>query len=223
MQDRARQARYTALDEWAAARGLSAIATAHHADDQAETLLMRLNRGSGLSGLAGVRASTKVPGGTAALVRPLLGWRRAELGDIVAAAGIDPVQDPSNMDRRFDRVRMRAALRDCDWIDVAALASSAAHIAEAEEAFDILVVREWAECVERQEGALRYQPKGPSLIRKRVVQRIIAEFGGETELSQVADLIAKLEKGGAGTLAGVMARAKGEVWTFNTEPPRRTG
>ena len=222
-QDRARQARYTALDEWATARGLSAIATAHHADDQAETLLMRLNRGSGLSGLAGVRASTKVPGGTAALVRPLLGWRRVELGGIVAAAGIDPVQDPSNTDRRFDRVRMREALRDCDRIDVTGLALSAAHIAEAEEAFDILAAQEGAECVERDAGDLRYRPKGPSLIRKRVVQRIITEFGGEAELSQVADLIAKLEKGGAGTLAGVMARAKKEVWTFNAEPPRRTG
>ena len=202
---------------------MSAIATAHHADDQAETLLMRLNRGSGLSGLAGVRASTKIPGGTVALVRPLLGWRRAELRDIVAAAGIDPVQDSSNADRRFDRVRMREALRDCDWIDVTALAVSAAHIAEAEEAFDILAAREWAECVERHEGALRYRPKGPSLIRKRVVQRIIAEFGGEAELSQVADTIAKLEKGGAGTLAGVMARARKDVWTFAAEPPRRTG
>ena len=222
-QDRARQARYTALDEWSAARGLSAIATAHHADDQAETLLMRLNRGSGLSGLAGVRPSTRIPGGTAALVRPLLGWRRAELMDVVVAAGVDPVQDPSNADRRFDRVRMREALRDCDWIDVTALAVSAAHIAEAEEAFDILAAREWAECVERHEGALRYRPKGPSLIRKRVVQRIIAEFGGEAELSQVADTIAKLEKGGAGTLAGVMARARKDVWTFAAEPPRRTG
>jgi tRNA(Ile)-lysidine synthase len=222
-QDRARQARYTALDKWTAARGMSAIAMAHHADDQAETLLMRLNRGSGLSGLAGVRASTKIPGGTVALVRPLLGWRRAELRDIVAAAGIDPVQDSSNADRRFDRVRMREALRDCDWIDVTALAVSAAHIAEAEEAFDILAAREWAECVERHEGALRYRPKGPSLIRKRVVQRIIAEFGGEAELSQVADTIAKLEKGGAGTLAGVMARARKDVWTFAAEPPRRTG
>jgi tRNA(Ile)-lysidine synthase len=118
---------------------------------------------------------------------------------------------------------MREALRDSDWIDVTALASSAAHIAEAEEAFDFLAAREWAECVERDAGDLRYRPKGPSLIRKRVVQRIITEFGGEAELSQVADLIAKLEKGGAGTLAGVMARAKGKVWTFNAEPPRRTG
>ena len=143
--------------------------------------------------------------------------------DVVVAAGVDPVQDPSNADRRFDRVRMRAALRDSDWIDVTALALSAAHIAEAEETFDILGAREWAECVERREGALRYRPKGPSLIRKRVVRRIITESGGEAELSQVADLIAKLEKGGAGTLAGVMARAKGEVWTFDAEPPRRTG
>lgn len=105
LQDMARLARYRALHAWATRRGLGAIATAHHADDQAETLIMRLNRASGIAGLAGVRLRTVVPGADMPLLRPLLGWRRADLGELVKAAGLDAVQDPSNEDLRFDRLK----------------------------------------------------------------------------------------------------------------------
>jgi tRNA(Ile)-lysidine synthase len=77
LQAEARAARYAALAGWMAERGLAALATAHHADDQAETLILRLNRGSGVAGLAGVRARGLVPGTRLPLLRPLLGWRRA--------------------------------------------------------------------------------------------------------------------------------------------------
>ncbi|HTM19329.1 MAG TPA: tRNA lysidine(34) synthetase TilS, partial [Kofleriaceae bacterium] len=87
LQAAARAARYAALAEWAGREGLSAIATAHHADDQAETLLMRLNRASGLAGLAGVRARGVLPEGKLPLLRPLLRWRRAELAAVVTEAG----------------------------------------------------------------------------------------------------------------------------------------
>ncbi|MCH2486855.1 MAG: tRNA lysidine(34) synthetase TilS [Erythrobacter sp.] len=223
LQSQARTARYAVLETWAKQRGLAAIATAHHADDQAETLLMRLNRGSGLSGLAGIRAQASVPGGETVLLRPLLGWRRVELAEVVEAARVDPVRDPSNQDRRFDRVRVREGVRDSDWIDAAALARSAAHLAEAEAALDALIGREWSECVDRDKSTLRYRPMGSNLIRKSVVRRIIVEFGGQTDLSQTADLAARLEQGGAGTLAGVVARAKRGVWIFEAEPPRRSG
>src|SRR5205085_9223703 len=98
IQARARAMRYRLLGDWAKARKLMAVATAHHADDQAETLLMRLARGAGLGGLAGVRPSTEICG--LKLVRPLLHWRRAELAEIVEAAGIEPADDPSNRDPR---------------------------------------------------------------------------------------------------------------------------
>ena len=110
LQSAARSARYAALAGWMERRNLTALATAHHADDQAETLLMRLNRASGVAGLAGVRARGLVPGTELPLLRPLLGWRRTELGAIVAAAGVVPAQDPSNSNDRFDRVRLRKEL-----------------------------------------------------------------------------------------------------------------
>src|SRR6187549_1955099 len=117
LQNEARKARYAALAAWAEHRVLSAIATAHHADDQAETLLMRLNRGSGLAGLTGVREARFMPGSAVSVIRPLLAFRRRELGELVAAAGLEPVQDPSNVDARFDRARIRGALAEADWLD----------------------------------------------------------------------------------------------------------
>ncbi|MEQ1639906.1 MAG: tRNA lysidine(34) synthetase TilS, partial [Novosphingobium sp.] len=132
VQAEARAARYAALAGWIAAAGLAALATAHHADDQAETLLLRLNRGSGVAGLAGVRAKGLIPGTRLPLLRPVLGWRRAELAKLVA--GLDAVQDPSNTDDRFDRARLRKALAGVDWLDASALAQSAAHLADADAA-----------------------------------------------------------------------------------------
>lgn len=221
MQDRARSARYAALEMWTKARDLTAIATAHHADDQAETMLMRLNRGSGLSGLAGIRAATTTPGGDTRLLRPLLSWRREELAEIVAAAGITPVRDPSNEDPRFDRVRMRSALKEAAWIDPAALARSAAHLAEAEAVLDACVEREWAERVRHGDGAIRYEPTAPALVRKRVAQRIVTVLGGTADLSQIAQLVRQLEAGKGSNLAGVMVRPRSGVWFFAPEPPRR--
>jgi len=107
LQAEAREARYAALAQWAGREGLAALATAHHADDQAETLVMRLNRASGLAGLAGVRARGIVPGAALPLLRPLLAWRRAELAAIVANAGLEPARDASNADEAYDRVRIR--------------------------------------------------------------------------------------------------------------------
>jgi tRNA(Ile)-lysidine synthase len=221
LQDEARVVRYAALARWAAERGLAAIATAHHADDQAETVLMRLNRGSGLSGLAGVRARGRVPGSQLPLVRPLLDWRRGELVAIVARAGLAAVDDPSNVDPRFDRARIRAALAEADWLDPAAIAQSAAHLAEAEEtlawAFDL----EWDLWVEVDEGAVRYTPHAPRALVLRVVERIITGFGGEPRGGAVARLVDALEAGEPGTLGGVVARVEDDSWLFRPETGRR--
>lgn len=98
---RARASRYAALERIARAHGYSAIATAHTADDQAETLLMRLGRGAALRGAAGIQP------GRGTLIRPLLEVRRADTEALVRAAGLTPVQDPSNADPHLLRVRIR--------------------------------------------------------------------------------------------------------------------
>lgn len=222
LQAEARVARYAALAEWMEREGLAALATAHHADDQAETLLLRLNRGSGVAGLAGVRARGQVPGTRLPLLRPLLGWRRADLGAVVAAAGIAAVADPSNSDERFDRARIRKALAGADWLDVAALAASAAHLADADAALDWMAQREWAECVGRAPLGLTYRPRAPRAVALRVLARIVTELDGTPPRGgTVARLFDALAAHQPASIGGLVARALPDGWSFARAPQRR--
>lgn len=222
VQAEARAARYAALAEWMAAAGLAALATAHHADDQAETLLLRLNRGSGAAGLAGVRARGLVPGTRLPLIRPLLGWRRAELAELVAAAGLTPADDPSNRDDRFDRARIRKALATAEWLDVPALAASAAHLADADAALDWAAGQEWQEAVTRAPLGLVYRPQAPRAVALRVIARIVAELDGETPRgSAVARLFDSLLARQPASIGGLVARPMPEGWSFSKAPARK--
>lgn len=224
LQAEARRARYAALHAWARERGLGSIATAHHADDQAETVLMRLNRGSGMGGLSGIRRETYPFEDGMAVIRPLLGWRKADLEQIVAAAGIAPVLDPSNQNLDFDRVRVRKLLAENDWLDPQAIARSAAHLASAEAILAVLSGQEWDERVEVAEDCIRYRPLQPSIIRLWIVERAIRTLGGrELRGSAIAALEETLSAGGKGNLGGVLARAVKNEWIFEPEPPRRSG
>lgn len=224
LQERARAARYAALGEWAEAQGLKAIATAHHADDQAETLLMRLNRGAGVRGLAAMRAVAIVPGYPGlALLRPLLGWRRAELAQIVEDAGIRPVDDPSNRDARFERARLRQDLAVTPWLDVAAIAASASHLADADSAIDWAADRA-LDAVSLDGKTVRWAPdQAPRAIALRVLERIVVCLGGGAPRgSAVARWHDLLAAGEIATLAGVRGDGREPVWQFGAAPAPRS-
>ncbi len=108
LQERARAARYALLADEAERLGGATLVTAHTRDDQAETLLMRMARGSGPSGLAAMRE--RVRKGPITLVRPLLGVPKARLVATAQTQGLPFVTDPSNGDPRFERVRWRALM-----------------------------------------------------------------------------------------------------------------
>ena len=225
LQERARFMRYGLLGEWAGERALTALLTAHHLDDQAETLLMRLARGAGVRGLAGMRRTSRVPGVDVAVVRPLLGWRHSELEAVCAAAGIDPVRDPSNLDERFERIRIRNALEEADWLDPEALAASADHLADADAALDWAAEREWQRAVTAGDGEIAYRPAdAPAEIRRRILRRAIlalaSEGQGDLRGREIDRILTALTDGRPATLRGVLCTG-GAQWRFSPAPARR--
>lgn len=110
--ERARDARYAALASACRAAGLTDLLVAHHARDQAETVLMRQSRGSGPEGLAGMAAETVRDG--VRLLRPLLPVPPGRLRATLRAAGLGWAEDPTNQDARYARVRARDSLADPD-------------------------------------------------------------------------------------------------------------
>lgn len=108
LMDAARRARMRLIADWARARGIEAVALGHTMDDQAETFLMRLARGSGVDGLAAMARRRMSDGIT--WERPLIDMRRQELRRYLAARGAIWVDDPTNEDVQFDRIKMRKAL-----------------------------------------------------------------------------------------------------------------
>lgn len=217
MQSAARTARYALLERWREDAGIDWLLTAHHADDQAETLLMRLNRGSGVAGLSAIRARR------GRIIRPLLGWRRGELADIVAAAGLAPVDDPANRDFRFDRARVRAAIAGADWLYPERLAHSAALIGEAEDALEWVTARLAAERITGDEDGLTLDAAGlPAELQRRLLVGAIARLdpGAAPRGGEIDRLIAQLTAGNKATIGHLMLSG-GDRWRLGPAPPRR--
>jgi len=229
LQARARDARYALLADWADRRRAMAVATAHHADDQAETFLMRASRGSGVSGLAAIRSATIVSG--AAVVRPLLGWRRAALRATVRRAGLPFVDDPANADARHDRTRFRQLLASNEWLDPPALARTAAAVAEAERDLGELAALLWRERVAIGDDLVTLDPQGlPRDTLRRLVRRAIANVRAAQSIAtppfddatNIEPLLDALLAGRRATHGGVVAGVRRGAWQFRPAPPRRS-
>jgi tRNA(Ile)-lysidine synthase len=224
VQASARAARYALLDQWREAAGIDWLMTAHHADDQLETIAMRLNRGSGVAGLAGVRAMQ------GRVLRPLLHIRHQALLARVIAAGIAWVDDPSNTDARFDRARMRLALAQSP-IDPIAAAHSADHLADADAALDWAADRLAAERLTAQADAILLDTADlPAELLRRLALRAIRRLAGPDEADPRGEsltlAIARLNAGQAASLGALLLvpeRRAAHLWRISAAPPRRTG
>jgi len=235
VQARAREARYALLAAHASAHAPAAIVTAHTADDQAETLLMRLGRGSGLDGLSGMTPSRRLlPDGSVRLVRPLLGLAKADLTNVLTQAGSGWLDDPSNERLDFERVRIRAAHESLEALGLSndKLALSAARLGRAREALDLMTEQRLAELVDHHNGIyasmerVRWH-KEPQEIRVRILARLLAAYGGDArlaQLSQIEALDAVLAEGRpvAQTLGGCIVSQGGTTLRLYREPGHRT-
>ncbi|HVI49791.1 MAG TPA: tRNA lysidine(34) synthetase TilS [Candidatus Sulfotelmatobacter sp.] len=133
VQASAREARYGLLRQAAAQMGILHLLLAHHLDDQAETLLQRLTRGSGVDGLAAMSRQTYLP--ELRLLRPLLDVPHAALTEFLRKAGQEWIEDPSNRSDAYQRVRLRHLLAD-EGLDARRLASTARSLGRAREALE---------------------------------------------------------------------------------------
>jgi tRNA(Ile)-lysidine synthase len=221
--DAARDARYRLLDEHArdlaASTGATiAVVTAHHEDDQAETVAMRLARGAGVDGLAAMRPERALlEGSPVALLRPLLAFPKSRLLATLEALGVAFVDDPTNRDLRFERPRVRQMLPALEALGIKAhaLATSArrlgdaqAALAYAEESFVATLSLSFGNEVFATFDRQAFEA-GPALLRQKVLARLIGRYGGASpapQLSEIEDLAARLDAGDTSmtTLGGAM-------------------
>jgi tRNA(Ile)-lysidine synthase len=242
IQAQARRVRYRLLGDWALAAGAGALATAHHADDQAETFLMRAARGSGPGGLAGIRRrwdyapehwsaprDTQRPPGALAIIRPLLDWRRSDLRTIAAALPF--VDDPSNHDPRHDRTAIRALLARGDF-DPVALATAATHCAEADAALAHIAQDLWtARATLADDGSCHLDVGGlPRDLHRRLARRAIGHVRAATGVTEgfwsdsvnIDAIMATSDHAKPSTQAGIRVSAKDGTWHFRPAPARRS-
>jgi len=254
VQEAARQARYRLLAAAAAKANARHILTAHTRDDQAETVLFRLARGSGLTGLAAMARISPLPHFASpspthqesriALVRPFLDIPKSRLIATLHDAGIPFVEDPSNSDPRFARVRLRAVIPAlaAEGMTSARLAQLALRLKRANDAIEATVdalanaLAPSFAASDRRAGepvalAASEWAKAPAEIRLRLLGRLVAMTGeeGDVELGKLEAceraVMAHHQARAPGrfrrTLAGASITLAGDRLTIARAPPRR--
>lgn len=231
LQAAARMARYRIIGQAMEADGVPVLLVAHHLEDQAETVLMRLAHGSGPIGLGGMAAWSEVAG--VRIFRPLLGIPKAQLAAEVAAAALAPVHDPGNADLDYERVRWRSIMPELAGLGLSAerLAGFARRMREAGEAIDVS-----AKALLESSAAIR--PGIDALIRHRALidvpkaigiaalQQVLRQVGTGDKpfaLKQVEALHARLAAPGPlapETLWGCVIRSDGTLIAVRREPGR---
>ncbi|MFT3987720.1 tRNA lysidine(34) synthetase TilS [Aestuariivirga sp.] len=228
IQAKARQARYDLMGQWCRDNGATVLLTAHTMDDQAETVLMRMARTSSIDSLAGILRESQWKG--LRVFRPLLGERRQALRDYLTALGQPWIDDPSNDDERFERVRIRKAMAGVNaaGIPPERLADLAAEFQalvswQDEQAAAFIGNSVWS----RAEGYAQIRSYGRSELSRpvwlRVLRKVVQHVGvgsdpERAEIERMADAIAT--RGVRRTLGGTIFWNRGREILVCREPAR---
>lgn len=225
LMDQARRARYALIADWARARGLGGVALGHTATDQAETLLMGLARGAGLDGLSGMRARFEM--GQVIFFRPFLAQGREDLRGFLRRHGLGWLDDPTNEDERYLRVKARRALKALAPLGIteARLAGSAHHLAEAQGAVRQAALAAARDLVQELAGGLLLNRAGlhalgPELARRVLILCLMWVTRNEypPRGAEVQRLLHAIAEGRAATLAGCRLLPRGEATLIVREP-----
>ncbi len=208
LEEAARALRYTALEQMAGESGATRIATGHTADDQAETVLMRMLRGAGVSGLAGI------PPRRGIIIRPLLSLWRREIEGYIAAKGLAYRSDISNTDRDILRNRLRLELLpQLEYLYAPGLRARLAHLAllarEDDAVLDAQAQAQFRAHARPQAGGVLVPPlDAPPAIQRRVWRTaVVALTGALADVSfEHLAAVAALPVGRAVSLPGVQVR-----------------
>lgn len=224
LMDAARRARTGLIRDWALSRGIGVVALGHTQDDVAETVLMGLARSAGVAGLSGMRSAWDENG--VRFVRPLLAAGRSELRDWLCAKAIGWVDDPTNENDRFARVKARKALAVLAPLGITArtLAEVAGNLAQVQAALAVQVADAAGALVREDSGALWLEPalwaEPVEVQRQIVVAGVLWLSGAEyaPRAAELARLMDALRAGRDATLAGCRAR---QGWLM--KEPRAVG
>ena len=223
VQEAARQQRYQLMAAWCRQHKAEALVVAHHQQDQAETVLMRLAHQSGINGLAGMvaRQKLRLEGEQVTLLRPFLSQPPESLRAILQKAGQSWLEDPSNADMKFERVRTRQALPS-----LADIGLSVAALADFADKMQILRTSLDRQAVDWLGGHACWTPLGyidmdaaaflalEGLMRQRILAALLRHMGGQVyapKRRRLDALVTRLQDSpsGASTLGGCLVRWRG--------------
>lgn len=224
LQAAARTARYRLIANWARAHRLDAVAVAHTADDQAETVVMRLARGAGVDGLSAMAPASEQQGLT--VLRPLLGVTRAQLRSYLTQIGQDWVEDPSNDDPRYDRVRVRAAMPQLAELGLSkeALTMVARNMRDVREALETIAQQVATRIARVQGGDVVFDRAGMQNQPGEIVRRLLSHALGWVASAPygprgaaLEDVRGLIETMGAASLHGCLVTVKKEEIRISRE------
>ncbi len=226
----ARRARYRLIGDWARRRGIGAVALGHTIDDQAETVLMGLAREAGIDGLSGMRPSWDEGG--IRWTRPCLAIARRDLRAFLGRAGIGWIDDPTNEDDRYQRVRARHALAALAPLGITAggLAHVAANLARSRADLVALALRTAGEIARTGAGEVIFDRAGwmaaGADTRRRLLVAALRWVGSAPyppRAAEIARLEAAVGEGREATLAGCRLRSGDATFAITREPKAVAG